>query len=316
MGVEPNEIALTDSTTMGTALMINGMQIREDQEMLTAEFDYYSTHRSIEYKSGRTGASFRKIPLYRDVQNVTEDEIIDNLIGEIKSNTRLVTGTWVHSSTGLKIPVRKISNRLAEVNAGRGPEDRVLFFVDGAHGLGVEDTFISDLGCDFFSAGTHKWMFGPRGTGVLWGNPEVHNQVSPTIPTFTNGAGWGGRMSPGGFKPFEHQWAMEQAFRFHLDIGKERVQERIHSLALQLKEGLNDMQHVLLYTPMEKELSSGIICFDIDGMSPNQVVNRLEQKNVIASDTPYNPTYSRLAPGIFNTPEDIENVIRAVRDLS
>lgn len=49
MGVQRNDIALTDSTTMGFALVINGIQIREDQEMVTADFDYYSTDDSLRY---------------------------------------------------------------------------------------------------------------------------------------------------------------------------------------------------------------------------------------------------------------------------
>lgn len=68
-----------------------------------------------------------------------------------------------HSSTGLKMPVRRIADALAEINAGRSEADRVLLVVDGVHGFGVEDETVAQMGCDFFVAGTHKWIFGPRG---------------------------------------------------------------------------------------------------------------------------------------------------------
>ena len=315
MGAQPEDIALTDSTTMGIALVINGIQIREDQEMVTAEFDYYSTHESLRYKAARTGAKVRKIPLYQNIQNVTADEIVNMLIDTVRTPTRVVTATWVHSSTGLKIPVRQIADRLAKINAARSEADRLLLLVDGVHGLGVEDTTISDLGCDFFMAGTHKWMFAPRGSGVIWGNPRSQSAVSPTIPSFTSGAGWGGRMTPGGFKPFEHLWAMAQAFEFHQQLGKSRVAERIHSLSRQLKEGLAEMSLVTLYTPMDESLSAGIICFDVDGLTPIQVVRQLQQRNIIASSTPYSPSHARLTPGVYNTPEEMEQVLRAIREL-
>lgn len=315
MGAQPEDIALTDSTTMGIALVINGIQIREDQEMVTAEFDYYSTHESLRYKAARTGAKVRKIPLYQNIQNVTADEIVNMLIDTVRTPTRVVTATWVHSSTGLKIPVRQIADRLAKINAARSEADRLLLLVDGVHGLGVEDTTISDLGCDFFMAGTHKWMFAPRGSGVIWGNPRSQSAVSPTIPSFTSGAGWGGRMTPGGFKPFEHLWAMAQAFEFHQQLGKSRVAERIHSLSRQLKEGLAEMSRVTLYTPMDESLSAGIICFDVDGLTPIQVVRQLQQRNIIASSTPYSPSHARLTPGVYNTPEEMEQVLRAIREL-
>ncbi|WP_416669279.1 aminotransferase class V-fold PLP-dependent enzyme [Egbenema bharatensis] len=224
MGVQPNDLAITDSTTMGTALVINGLEIRPDQEMLTTEFDYYSTHESLKYKAARSGASVRNIPLYQEIQSVSADEMVDTLIAAIRPQTRLVTATWVHSSTGLKVPIRQIADRLAEINAPRAEADRVLFLVDGVHGFGVEATRVRDLNCDFFTAGTHKWMFGPRGTGILWGNPRSQAAVSPTIPTFTRRSGWGGWMTPGGFKSFEHLWAMARPLSFSSSWGHPRWQ--------------------------------------------------------------------------------------------
>jgi isopenicillin-N epimerase len=315
MEAEPNSIALTDSTTMGTALVINGLQIRPNQEMLTTEFDYYSTHESLKYKAERSGATVREIPLYQSIQTVSADEMVDTLIAAVRPQTRLVTATWVHSSTGLKVPVRRIADRLAEINSRRSEGDRALFLVDGVHGFGVEDTAVRDLHCDFFTAGTHKWMFAPRGTGVLWGNPRSQDAVTPTIPTFTRRAGWGGWMTPGGFKPFEHLWAMAQAFEFHQQIGKTRVANHIHTLSRQLKEGLAKMPHITLYTPLDDSLSAGIVCFDVDGMRPPQVVDQLRERKIIASTTPYTPSYARLTPGIYNTVEEMEQTLRAIQDF-
>ncbi|QUY44944.1 aminotransferase class V-fold PLP-dependent enzyme [Acaryochloris marina] len=316
LGVQSSDLALTDSTTMGTALVINGLSIRPDQEMLTTTYDYYSTHTSLKYKASRTGATVKEIPLYRDIHTVSEDEMVETLIKGIGPKTRLVTATWVHSSTGLKVPVAKISEQLQQLNQNRSEEDRVLFFVDGVHGLGVEDDALTTLGCDFFVAGTHKWMFAPRGSGFIWGKPETQNAVTPTIPTFTGGAGWGSWMTPGGFKSFEHQWAMAQAFGFHQQIGKKRVTQRLHSLSRQLKIGLSRMKHVKLYTPIDENLSAAIICFDVEGLTPKAVVAKLRTHNIIASTTPYDVSYARLTPGVYNTPDEIDRVLKHIRDLA
>lgn len=316
LGVQSKDIALTDSTTMGTALVINGLSIRPDQEMLTTTFDYYSTHTSLKYKASRTGATVKEISLYRDIQTVSQDEMVETLINGIGPKTRLVTATWVHSSTGLKVPIAKIADQLKQLNQNRSEEDRVLFFVDGVHGLGVEDDALPALGCDFFVAGTHKWMFAPRGSGFIWGKPETQDAVTPTIPTFSGGAGWGAWMTPGGFKSFEHQWAMAQAFAFHQQMGKERVTKRLHSLSRQLKKGLSKMQHIKLYTPQDDDLSAAIVCFDVEGLTPKAVVAKLKAKNIIASTTPYDVSYARLTPGIYNTPDEIDRVLNQIRDLA
>jgi isopenicillin-N epimerase len=315
LGARPAEIALTGSTTMGLGLVYNGLRVRSDQELLTSESDYYSTHESLRYKAAFTGATFRKVPLYRDLGTVSEDEIVQRLVNAIRPKTRVLALTWVHSSTGLKIPVRRIADAIARINAGRAAKNRVLLCVDGVHGLGVEDAGVDDLRCDFFIAGTHKWLFGPRGSGIIWGHPRSHAALLPIVPTFSRQAGWGGRMTPGGFKPFEHHWAMAEAFRFHQQLGRAQVAARIHAHNRQLKEGLAGMSHVHLYTPMDERLSAGITCFDVVGMSPAQVVHRLRLQKIVASITPYTPTRARLTPGLYNTPEEIEQVLSAVRSL-
>ncbi|MGL6159183.1 aminotransferase class V-fold PLP-dependent enzyme [Microbulbifer sp.] len=315
MGVESDDIALTDSTTMGLALVYNGVKIREDQEMLTTDHDYYSTHASLRYKAARSGASVREIPLYQGVEPVSESRIVERLIAEVRPNTRVIALTWVHSSTGLKFPIRGVADALVEINRNRNEDDRALLFVDGVHGLGVEDIDISALGCDFFIAGTHKWMFGPRGTGIVWGAPQSQAAVSPTIPTFSHGEGWGETMSPGGYKPFEHLWALTQAFEFHREIGRAHVTNRIHSLNRKFKEGMAGMAHVKLHTPMEENLSAGTICFEVDGMSPEQVVDRLMERNIVASTTPYSPSYARIAPGLINSMSEVEPVLQALQKL-
>src|SRR6185436_20026490 len=141
---------------------------------------------------------------------------------------RVIALTWVHSITGVKLPLRAIADAVAQVNRGRDEKARIILCVDGVHGLGVEDVDLPALGCDFFAAGTHKWIFGPRGTGVIWGKPESQHLVDPTIPPFTpagakqlettGDAPWGYSMTPGGFHSFEHRWALAEAFRFHLHI--------------------------------------------------------------------------------------------------
>ncbi|HEX7050423.1 MAG TPA: aminotransferase class V-fold PLP-dependent enzyme [Longimicrobiales bacterium] len=315
LGVDAADVALTDSTTMAIALVYNGMAVRAGQELLTTEHDYFVTHEALNYKAARSGAAVRRIRLYDDAASATAEEIVARVRQAIRPETRALAFTWVHSGTGLKLPSREIARVVAEANAGRGEADRLLYCLDGVHGLAVEPDDLPELGCDFFMAGTHKWLFGPRGTGILWGAPRAQATVAPTIPTFSRQEGWGPRMSPGGFKAFEHQWALTEAFRFQRELGKGDVAERIHLLARQTKQGLARMRHVRLYTPMDDALSAGIVCFDVRGMSPADVVRRLRERKIVASEAPYTPSHARLAPGLLNSPEEVERTLAAIAEL-
>lgn len=316
LGVRFEDLALVPNTTTGLGLLYGGLAVRPGQELLTSEFDYYATIKSLQFKARSSGARLREIRLFDSVQDTDAEEIVDKLSAAVGSRSRVLALTWVHSSTGLKLPLERISAALAEHNSARSPEDRLLLCVDGVHGLGVEAFALPQLGCDFFVAGTHKWLFGPRGTGLLWGRPETQSALQPIIPTFTPDGTFGGRMTPGGFKAFEHVFALPHAFVFHEQIGRDNIQARIQDLCTQLKRGLAGMRrHVTLYTPMSPELSAGIVCFDVDGMSPEEVVARLRTRRIVASATPYAPSHARLTPGIYNTPEDIERALAAIRRL-
>lgn len=329
LGVNPTDIALTDSTTMGLGLLYGGLTLRKGQEVLTTVHDHYSTEESLRQRAERTGASIRQIPLYRTLATVSREEIVETLVKAVRPQTRIVAVTWVHSSTGLKLPIREMADALAKINAGRAEGDRALLCVDGVHGLGVEDVRLTDLGCDFFIAGTHKWLFGPRGTGLVWGHPRAWPVANAIIPTFNFEAyriwmkevppkqlPYGAIMTPGGFHSFEHRWAVAEAFRFHQAIGKARVAERIHALNDQLKDGLAKMKHVTLHTPRARDLSAGIVCFEVDGWKPAKVVEHLRQRKIMASVTPYATQYVRLAPSLLTSAEEVEKTLQEVRNLS
>ena len=329
-GGKPDEIALTGNTTTGLALLYGGLPLRPRQEILTTTHDHYVTYEALRLRALHTGAAVRRIPLYAVPEKATADEIVGNLVKGVGPRTRAVAVTWVHSSTGVKLPIRRMADALADVNKKRAEADRVLLCVDGVHGFGVEAESVGDLGCDFFVAGCHKWLFGPRGTGIVWGRADAWKGHQGIIPTFEWAAFklWmqgktpeslppGPRVTPGGFHAFEHRWALAEAFRFHLAIGKPRVADRIHELARRCKQGLAAIGgKVKLRTPMADDLSSGITCFEIDGMVPHKIVERLFEKKIIASDSPYATSYARLTPGLLNTPEEVDRAVAEVKALA
>src|SRR5215471_3582356 len=299
IGSDAQDIALTQNTTTGLAILYHGLPLREEDEILTTTHDHYVHHESIRLATGRCGATWRKIPLFDSYNAISPDEIAERIRKAIGPKTRAVGVTWVHSSSGVRLPIARIAETVADVNRGRDEKDRVLLIVDGVHGLGVEDPKIPALGCHAFAAGTHKWLFGPRGTGFVWAQPAVWQRMRPVIPTFASPdifeawerehdpqppprAAW---FSPGDFQAFEHFWALPQAIGLHQNIGPARITARIHELNSQMKQGLARMANVQLYTPRDENLSAGIVCFDVKGMKPEEVVKRLVSQRIVASTT-------------------------------
>jgi selenocysteine lyase/cysteine desulfurase len=317
LGVDAPDIALTGSTTMGLAMLFNGIEVAPGKEILTTIHDHPVTVKSLGYRAKRSGATVRTVALYEEASKAETGAILARLRAEIRPETRVIACTWVHSCTGVKLPIGAMAEAIRTINRSRGAADRIILCVDGVHGLGIEDVTIPELGCDFFVSGTHKWVFGPRGTGLVWASPEFQDLVSPTIPPFERDpeARWGRANTPGGFQAFEHRWAVKEAFELHGRMGKSRVATRIHALNTQLKEAMVRMPHVRLHTPVSVELSAGINCFEVAGLTPAEVVERFTRAGIVASQSPYTPSYARLAPSLLNDESQVEACIRVFKAM-
>jgi selenocysteine lyase/cysteine desulfurase len=122
--------------------------------------------------------------------------------------------------------------------------------------------------------------------------------------------------SPGGFHSFEYRWAAEEGFKFHLAIGKPRVQARLRELNGAVRRGLSKMAHVDLHTPLSDDLCAGITCFDVKGKTPSQVIEHLSERGMVGSVSPYRPSCARLACSMWNTPEEVERALKAVGEMA
>jgi selenocysteine lyase/cysteine desulfurase len=326
MGADSTEIALTDSTTMGLGTLYTGLKLKPDDEILSTFHDHYATEKSLEFACAKNGATIKRVALYDDPAQASVDQMVSALKNGVTPKTKIIAITFVHSCTGVKTPVKQIAEMVRELNQQR--KNRIYLCVDGVHGFGIENITMTDLGCDFFVAGTHKWIFGPRGTGVFFARKDVWDMIIPTIPSFedTTYYDWMGvkpmdsfsfsdLCSPGGFHSFEHRWALPEAFKFQLTIGKAKVQERSHQLSTLVKDGLSTIKHVHLITPRSEEISAGINCFEVDGMKPDDVVKKLLTKNIIASASPYKTSYVRFTPTILNSEDEVKKCLQEIERI-
>ena len=284
--------------------------------MLTTEHDFYATHESLRF----SGVRVRRIRLYDDARRASEDEIVSRIRRAVTGRTRVVALTWVHSSTGVRLPVRAIAQALPE---------RVLVCVDGVHGFGAPRRDRARARLRRVRLGLPQVALRAPRDGLLWANERMRELVRPTIPSFDGDSygAWvaggartgipdGPTLTPGGFHSFEHRWALPEAFALHHGIGRERVEARIRGLASRLKARLAEVRGVRLRTPQSPGLSAGLVCFEVAGRDPGEVVAHLASRRIVGSVTPYALRYVRLGPGIVNTPEHVDAAVAAVASLA
>ncbi|AZF47562.1 MULTISPECIES: aminotransferase class V-fold PLP-dependent enzyme [unclassified Pseudomonas] len=307
LNATPPQIALTGSTSEGLAMIYGGIQVRADQEILTTEHEHYATQNVLDFRVRKESTRVRRIRLFDSASRVSVDEVLGNIQRNIRPNTRVLGMTWVQSGSGVKLPIGEIGQLVDEHNRHRDDNDRILYVVDGVHGFGVEDLDFPGMHCDFFIAGTHKWMFGPRGTGLVCARDPQNRYVTPMVPTFSEDKDFATTMTPGGYHAFEHRWAADEAFKLHLQLGKAPVQARIHALNTELKEQLLAHRQIELVTPCSPELSAGFTFFRVKGQDSDAVAAHMRQNRVVidAVDRDVGPVI-RTAPGLLNSSAEIQ----------
>ena len=330
-GVDPGLVAYTHSTTVGLAQLYGGIRLAPGQEILTSVNEHFTTTEALVLRGRRDGTPYRQVPLFRDSRTVSDREIVENISAAIRPCTRVLALTWVYSTDGVKLPIKKIAEVVRDENDARPPHaDRLLLVVDGVHGFGVENVKFADLGCDLFAAGCHKWIFGPRGTAMMCGTPDGWREVTPIIPSFSSAKlGQAQVFMPGGTFPFEHFWAVASAFAFlQTTVGKANVEARVHGFCTAIKAGLGGIKGVTVRTPVDEAYSAGIVAFDVDRLPAGDVVTALAdpkrglagKKRISATQSAFDMTggrtHVRLSPAIFNTDEEVVAAIDAVSEIA
>ena len=126
--------------------------------------------------------------------------------------------------------------------------------------------------------------------------------MTPTIPTFSEATTFSTIMTPGGYHSFEHRWALDEAFKLHLELGKAEVQARIHALNTSAKNRLLEQSRIELVTPKNPAMSAGFTFFRIKDRDCEKVALQLMQNRVVCDSVDRDVgAVIRIAPGLLNT---------------
>ena len=113
-------------------------------------------------------------------------EIVAAMEKAIRPDTRVISVSHVLSSTGLRMPIAE----LAALAKARG----ALCIVDGAQAVGAIRVNVRELGCHAYATSGHKWLMGPKGTGLLFIAKDAQPLIRPmaleeSYRTSSNGTG-------------------------------------------------------------------------------------------------------------------------------
>ncbi len=315
LGCDEDELAFTRNATEGMNLVARGLKLRAgDQVVMT-------THE-------HPGGAMPWFAVQEDtpIQIRTfdpgsgGDDTLDRLHDALTTRTRIVMVSHVTCTAGTVLPVREI----ADLCRAR----EVLCVIDGAQAVGQIPVDLHGLGCDFYVASGHKWLLGPKGTGVLYvRDPLLDLWTPPFVGAYSD---TGFDLSAGGFERLRPASASEYgtrntpmvialgaAFDFLSTIGMETVARRGAALARRLREGLSPLAGVEILTP--DDAGAAILTFRLPaaGGNPWEWANRLRRDH----DFRLRPVGEakldavRASTHVFNSEDEIDRLVEVLGSL-
>jgi selenocysteine lyase/cysteine desulfurase len=244
-----------------------------------------------------------------DVVAIPPDEhdaraIVGRFERAITPRTRVLSFAHLLSSTGLRMPVAELS-ALARAHG-------CTAVVDGAQAAGGIAVDVRALGCHVYATSGHKWLLGPKGTGLLYLSAELGGSVEPIALE-------GGRAAysdSSGFRCLPGLIGLGAAIDYVTALGIARIEA--HNLALRQRacDALGSVPRIRVVSAPAGPLASPLITYTLpDGIDSRAFqLSMLERHQVMLKVVPRQwLNGNRVSFHLFNTDEDVDKLVSALR---
>jgi isopenicillin-N epimerase len=307
VGVMPAEIGITRNTSESNCTIVNGLDLKAGDEIVLWDQNHPSNKESWINRAKRNGWVVKLVTVPSAPTSI--NDLIDPFAKAITGKTRLMSFSHISNVSGIALPARE----LCALARSKG----ALSLVDGAQSLGFMDLNLHTLGCDFYTASTHKWLMGPLENGLLYVSQSSFDRVWPSVI----GGGW-----HDGTKTVDEKIcilgqrnettpaALPDTIQFHKTIGKARIESRVRALTSRLKTEIRrKIPASTLTTPESGALSGGVVVVNLPGKDPRELAQKLYDSHGIAAA---NTSGLRLSPHVYNTLADVDKVVNAIVELA
>ncbi|MCA1728092.1 MAG: aminotransferase class V-fold PLP-dependent enzyme [Actinobacteria bacterium] len=310
VNVDPEDIALTQSTTHGMNLGTFALDWRGGDEVVSSRSEHPGCLVPLHALQERYGIKLRLIEPPITAEKVEE---------AMTPRTRLVSISHVDWTTGEVLPLAEISALARDRGA--------LTLVDGAQSIGNIPVEVPATGVDMYAFTGHKWVLGPEGMGGLYVRPGLALEVSSTSLGFASLSDPTAFDAEGGYRDHLHGGArrfeastMSPALAAGFATAASAVYERgaegfaeIGRRADLLMDLLEEQPRVTLRST--RPAVSGLASFEIEGVAAKEAAERLLKQEFVVRFIPEPYPYVRASTHLFNTEEELEALAKAMSKL-
>ena len=271
---ESRSVVFTRGTTEAINLVAYAWarhNLREGDEILITEMEHHSNLVPWQLAARDTGSTLKYIPF-------GSEGTLENIESYFTERTKIVSVIHQSNVFGTVNPVERIISLAKSVGA--------LTLIDAAQSVPHFSVDVSSLDCDFLAFSGHK-MLGPTGVGVLYGKPDLLEQMEPflgggeMIQTVTleestwNDVPW---KFEAGTPNIAQAIGLGAAVDFLSEIGMDTIHEHEKIITDYALKKLSEVEEVTIYgTPSER---GGVITFNLESVHPHDLAQILDRDGV------------------------------------
>jgi selenocysteine lyase/cysteine desulfurase len=315
--VDPEEIAITRNTTEGMNIFAREVPLEKGDEVLLSRQEH-------------PGAFIPWLAVMKDkgiLLNVYDPDSrnaarnLDIIERHLTPRTKVVSIDHIPCTTGTVYPAKQI----VELCRSRG----IIIGIDGAHPPGQMPVDLRDLDPDFYALSGHKWLFGPKGTGILFINKKIIGRLNPVFAGAycETTADLDKRILEYKLEANRIEYGtrgtavvlgLGAALDFIMTLGVDRIHRRGRQLAEFLKNELVKIPQVDLLTPLDPTCSAAIVTFELKGRPYSDVQRRLQKEHNCRVRGIFEGGLNavRVSCAVYNSFEELEKLIEGVRRIA
>jgi len=295
LGCDMSEMLITNSTTNGMNSISQGLRLKAGDRILTTDQEHGGGLLCWKYFAKYYGVVIDTIVIPPGENNA--QSILNSINDAIRSETRLISVSHIFSSTGLRMPIAEIS----AIARSKG----ILCIVDGAQAAGAIKVNVKELGCHAYATSGHKWLMGPKGTGLLYLSKEVQDMIRPmqfeeSYNTYNDS---NGVVNLAGIL------GLGKAIEYIESTGITKIEAHNLSLRNRLYERLSRMTNLTIMSPVMGPLASPMLACRIpDTVDRTLFVRMLLDKHKISIRPTHKQWFNgiRFSLHIFNTEKEVD----------
>lgn len=309
------EVAFTSTATESINIVVNGLPLKKGDEVITSTHEHPALHVSLLNRMKRDGIVIKAFE--PDMKHGLGN--VDRIHNLITDKTRLIFISHFTCTTGQRFPEKEIG----DLARSKG----IWYGLDGAQTMGNMPVDVGEYGADCYALSGHKWLLGPKRTGILYVRREMQDVIRPTTVGAYSDNGYSVTENRLVFQPTAMRYeygtqndalfqGLSESVGFIRSIGQDLVWKHNKVVAEYCVAQLEKIPGVELCSPREEEFRTSLIAFRVKGFHYRSISHEMNKRGIRVRPVPENDLEMiRVSFHLYNSKAHVDRLVEALEEV-